>query len=215
MVPSQPAAQRHTATHSLQHAATHCNTLQHAATHCNTLQQGLPLPCYLSHSGSAAENCAMTQLARCNTLQLAATRCNTLQHAAIHSNTRQHTATHCNTLQHTATGSATTTLPESRWQRCRGLRHDSTCTTHGNRGPCAQNTSALSIRIPPFALSYFRCSFLFYLNLSLCHDFIGSIHENREPCTQHTKIFFRFEFLQLHCLILGALIYSSKYFAAL
>jgi len=26
----------HAATHTLQHAATHCHTLQHAATHCNT-----------------------------------------------------------------------------------------------------------------------------------------------------------------------------------
>ena len=47
-----------------QHTATHCNTLQHTATHCNTLQQGLPLPRYLNHGGSAAEDCAMTQLAR-------------------------------------------------------------------------------------------------------------------------------------------------------
>ena len=66
MVPSQHAAQRHAATccNTLQHAAKRCNMLQHTATHCNTLQQGLPLPRYLNHGGSAAEDCAMTQLAR-------------------------------------------------------------------------------------------------------------------------------------------------------
>ena len=45
----------------------------------------------------------LLSVARCNTLQHAATHCNTLQHAATRCNTLQHTATHCNTLQHTAT----------------------------------------------------------------------------------------------------------------
>jgi len=59
----QPCSKRpkHTATHWLQHAATHCNTLQHTATHYNSLQ--------LQHAAT-----------HCNTLQHAATRCNTLQH---------------------------------------------------------------------------------------------------------------------------------------
>jgi len=70
---------RISASHTLQHTATHCNTLQHTATHCNTLQ----------HTAT-----------HCNTLQHTATHCNALQYTATYCNTLQHTAMHCNTLQH-------------------------------------------------------------------------------------------------------------------
>ena len=61
MTPLYVNTLQHTATYTLQHTATHCNTLQHTVTHCNTLQH---------------------TVTHCNTLQHAATRCNTLQHTA-------------------------------------------------------------------------------------------------------------------------------------
>jgi len=79
---------------TLQRTATH--TLQHTATQCNTLSVGLCLFVRPLAFAVSLQHIAHSTLH--NTLQHTATLCNTLQHTATLCNTLQHTTTHCNTL---------------------------------------------------------------------------------------------------------------------